>query len=673
MNNDKSLVAACDYSETFGPNKERLTVDGERILYRRGRVEAGRWIPSDEEGRPVPHLYEISDSLKDNGELVIDKNGYAWRAQEALRDKGLTRHNMEAIQQLWRPLNEASSSKDNVVQMPIPWSGPLNLPPRERGIGSDRKLRDDLQFGCELDDERWLVYYTKLAIFSSRFDHVDVPLKWQEDESLGRWVFKQRVLYRRYARNNFYQHEILADGRFGRKVIPLSPWRIQMLYDIGFSFKINLRWHDRLVQLERFKENHGHVQVRDDDEFPGLNLWIQAQRTEYRRWKHDMPSSMNKRRFVLLDRLGLDWDPLASMWDARIEQLKEYRKEHGHVRVSKTQVFELATWLIYVRSQYRIYQDSPWESALTGDRITELEGLVMDWEPLESRWQQQFQALVEFKEENGHTIVPVDYSENPSLSLWVQKQRHDYKAGAMSKENQAQMRGIGFVFDLYHAAFARGLEKLKTYKEMHGDCRVPRSHFDQDLVSFVKQQRTQYKRFMNGGSSSLTEERKQILDELGFVWQVRTTVWNDNFEKLRAYHDKYSNCNVPRAYEDKPLYRFISVQRTQYKRFQNGESQRLTSARIKKLEALGFVWNTNDARWMERYNDLMGFKRENGHCSVPDKYRANPSLGSWVRNQRVQYRNLQAEKKSTMTSSRIALLEKIGFQWSMRKLRMPIC
>ncbi len=333
-------------------------------------VQAGRWISSNETGgeRPVPHLYETNEHR-----LVIDKNGYAWRTQEALQDKGLTRHDMVATQYLYRQTLHPSFNTTNMymeVQLPIPWNGPLNLPPRERGMGTNRKLRDDLQFGCELDDERWLVYYTKLATFFWRFDNVNVPLEWDHDESLGRWVFKQRVLYRRLARNNYFQHERQSDGTIGRKINPLTPLRIQMLYDLGFSFKINLCWHDRLAQLKRFKENHGHVQVLKGavDNFPGLNLWIQTQRTEYRRWKHDIPSSMTKRRFILLDRLGLDWDPLASMWDVRIQQLKDFKKEHGHVQVTKARNLELALWLIYVRSQYRIYQEMPWDSALMKDR-----------------------------------------------------------------------------------------------------------------------------------------------------------------------------------------------------------------------------------------------------------------------------------------------------------------
>ena len=71
---------------------------------------------------------------------------------------------------------------------------------------------------------------------------------------------------------------------------------------------------------------------------------------------------------------------------------------------------------------------------------------------------------------------------------------------------------------------------------------------------------------------------------------------------------------------------------------------------------------------MERYNELVEFQREHGHCNVPDKYSANAALGNWVTNQRSRYRNLKNGNKPAITPTRVELLEKLGFQWSVRKL-----
>ena len=187
------LVAACvEFSETFGPDRER-EYSGRRILYRLASVEQGRWIPDKEPKRPVAHLYETNQDMEE-GDLVIDKNGYAWRSRGATSQDDTTQYGSDTTR-LWRPLK--FNETNNVVQIPA-WSGPLDLPPQERGLGANRKLRDDLQFGCELDDERWLVYYTRLVLYQKNYGNVDVPQEWEQDEALGRWVNKQRLLYRRY-------------------------------------------------------------------------------------------------------------------------------------------------------------------------------------------------------------------------------------------------------------------------------------------------------------------------------------------------------------------------------------------------------------------------------------------------------------------------------------------
>jgi hypothetical protein len=178
----------------------------------------------------------------------------------------------------------------------------------------------------------------------------------------------------------------------------------------------------------------------------------------------------------------------------------------------------------------------------------------------------------------------------------VQKQRHAFKVGKLPVENEVELRSIGFVFDLYAD---RGLEQLKAYKEEYGDCRVPRSYSDSELVFFVKQQHTQYRRLENGKSSSLTGERRRKMEELGFEWQTRLSAWDENYKRLLSFYRKHGHSNVPSDFENQSLYRFISVQRTQYSRLESGVSQRLTPTRVAKLKALDFVWNTNDARWIE--------------------------------------------------------------------------
>ena len=52
---------------------------------------------------------------------------------------------------------------------------------------------------------------------------------------------------------------------------------------------------------------------------------------------------------------------------------------------------------------------------------------------------------------------------------------------------------------------------------------------------------------------------------------------------------------------------------------------------------------------------------------VPQRYQANPQLGTWVHTQRRQYKLLSDGKKSSMTQDKISALDALGFIWVARK------
>lgn len=61
-----------------------------------------------------------------------------------------------------------------------------------------------------------------------------------------------------------------------------------------------------------------------------------------------------------------------------------------------------------------------------------------------------------------------------------------------------------------------------------------------------------------------------------------------------------------------------------------GRRQYLDHEKIDKLDSVGFTWSfeRNGKSWEERFQDLMTFRRDHGHCRVPRKEGA---LGEWVR------------------------------------------
>ena len=81
--------------------------------------------------------------------------------------------------------------------------------------------------------------------------------------------------------------------------------------------------------------------------------------------------------------------------------------------------------------------------------------------------------------------------------------------------------------------------------------------------------------------------------------------------------------------------------------------------------------NPNSSKWEDSFQRLLKYREEHGDTLVPNRYPADPHLGSWVSTQRRQYKMMTAKGGGTtpMTPSRARRLEEIGFQWSTKDPR----
>ena len=92
----------------------------------------------------------------------------------------------------------------------------------------------------------------------------------------------------------------------------------------------------------------------------------------------------------------------------------------------------------------------------------------------------------------------------------------------------------------------------------------------------------------------------------------------------------------------------------------------MSDDRIRKLESIGFQWVSKNAfsmeelcdLWHNRFQELKEYEKTYGNCNVSQRHEV---LGSWVKNQRRNYRLLKDGKSSAMSDDRIRKLESIGF------------
>jgi len=277
-------------------------------------------------------------------------------------------------------------------------------------------------------------------------------------------------------------------------------------------------------------------------------------------------------------------------------------------------------------------------------------------------WNMRFDELCRYKKENGHCSVPAKHVDNPSLGNWTQAQRAEYrkwldeKPSAMTKERIDQLNAINFPWIVNdNTAWKSNLLLLKEYEEKYGHFRINRSLGYDKLGKWVDCQRTEYRKWMNGKTSSMTQERIDQLNALGLPWEGIVS-WESKMELLKAYKEKYGHCRVTRGHFE--LGQWVSRQRKEFQKFLQGKPSSMTKEHIKKLNALGFLWKAD--AWHPKLVILKAYKEEFGDCRVP---RSHDELGEWVATQRSQYQNFLRGKPSPMTQERIDHLNALGFLW----------
>ena len=271
-------------------------------------------------------------------------------------------------------------------------------------------------------------------------------------------------------------------------------------------------------------------------------------------------------------------------------------------------------------------------------------------ERLGDTWDLRFGELKAYKEEYGDCNVPKDFSENHKLAVWVNNQRANYKQGGLGSEQVKQLEEIEFEWKVRDANWEMMFNHLELFINTYGHSFVPRVYPDVPKLGFwINNQRTRYKQ---GKINKTYEER---LNNIGFVWSIKESTWEERFNELKEYKAAHGTCDVSlRDPINSKLGPWVRNQRAVYKK------GTLSAEYIKRLEQLGFTWNTRDALWEERFRELQEFQITYGHCHVPNKDKENPPLSRWVGTQRKNYIN------KILDDSRVERLVKLGFIWDTR-------
>jgi len=196
-------------------------------------------------------------------------------------------------------------------------------------------------------------------------------------------------------------------------------------------------------------------------------------------------------------------------------------------------------------------------------------------------WKEWVAELDEYKRKHDHCNVP---RTHPRLGYWVKNTRA--RCDKLSEIQKAELDDLGFVWDAKKDLWDKRYRELVDYKHIHGDCNVPQKYeglengLGKGLGRWVASQRTNY--------DTLSEEQKELLNEIGFVRNLKkkeaNAIWEKRFNELVDFQRKNKHCNVPQKNRDnRELGNWVSKQRQKYNRLSQEQKDR--------LDKIGFEWN----------------------------------------------------------------------------------
>ena len=129
-----------------------------------------------------------------------------------------------------------------------------------------------------------------------------------------------------------------------------------------------------------------------------------------------------------------------------------------------------------------------------------------------------------------------------------------------------------------------------------------------------------------------------------------TASWDERFGELLAYKTDHGDADVPQGWTT-GLGTWVINQRAAKK----GRRKFLSESQVRRLDEIGFNWDSLESQWEKRFNELLAYKAKHGDMNVPAK--SSSGLGMWVGMQRA------FKKRGSIPADRYRRLSEIGFAW----------
>ena len=412
------------------------------------------------------------------------------------------------------------------------------------------------------------------------------------------------------------------------------------------------RWEEMYELAKQYAQTHGNLAVPGDYQVEGkrLGAWIGTQRGDY---KLKTNPCFTKERVERLQAIGMIWDVREWEFQTMVQALEEYRQTFGSVRVPQSYVTpegrKLGIWVNRIRLSRR-------QGTLSPEREKVFNEMGMVWEPQQQRqdkWAVYFKLVKEYVAAH-RSLPPASYvtEEGIKLGMWLSNQKQNIWKGTVSRERKEKLDQLNIPADHNQQCWDTQFELAKAHFLQYGSLgwsRGTQGRISGPLANWLSRQRKAYQ------VGKLEKERIQRLEEIGMVWDVREELWERMYQQAKEFYQTYGHLQLPTgegAYA--PLRQWLKTQRQVYHR---GSNRCFTPERVKRLEAIGMVWDVEidpAQRWENWYQKARAYYQANGHLQP-----GQGELRTWLLAQRAARKG----KRGSLTQDQIARLDQIGMAW----------
>ncbi len=523
-----------------------------------------------------------------------------------------------------------------------------NLPTR---INQTRFINTLQTKTLEVIGKKWDFWYGLTLKYKEESGDANAPAIYTTPDGykLGNWQNNQKMIYK--------------SGK-------LDTERIKRLEGIGFQWAVpdktfEFWFQETLRYKQRTGDSNAHVSFLTPEDYKltndcnahvsyitpegyKLGSWQSMQRVNYKRGKLDADQAKR------LEEIGFKWYLSEEAFEKGFQATLRYKEQTGDANAPANYIipdgYNLGVWQGSQRVNYK-------KGKLDTERIKRLEEIGFKWERerKDYAFEKGFQATLRYKKQTGdsnaraYDITPEGYK----LGSWQSKQRQRHRMGKVAPERIKRLEEIGFKWYLSEEAFEKGFKETFKYKFKTDDANAPTNYITSDGYDLGIWQGSQRQYYKKG---NLDTERIKILEAIGFKWDQLEEAFEKGFQETLRYKEQTGDANTLSFYKTPDGYNLGNWQGTQKMIYRSGT---MDTERIKRLEEIGFKWDTFEELFEKGFQATLRYKEQTGNANVPNNYTTPDgfNLQGWQAMQRANY------KRSKLDAEKINSLEEIGFKW----------